>query len=350
MSGSSPSLISLPIQPELAAIDVLPFISDSVICTDDTGRILVFNGAAERCFGYSVAEVLGQNVSKLLPQRHRAQHMNDMRAFGMELGVASRVMGDLREVRGLRKSGEEFSAEASVSRHSLGGRTILTVVLRDITERRELEEQREAIAHELVHRVKNVLSVVSALVSLTAKSALNVAEFRDSLQERLGGLAATQTYLTHGKEKRLDLNALLGAELTHFRTAGSDNLRIKGCNVALRSTTVQPLALVIHELGTNSAKYGAFSDASGCVTITTELNGTGVARQLIMEWQETGGPTVKAPDRQGFGTLLIKQMIERVFRGTVAFDYRPEGLICRMVMPAQGLEEMEPGMPVAFPV
>lgn len=349
MPGTSPSLILLPIQPELAAIDILPFIADSVISTDDTGRILVFNRAAERCFGYTLVEVLGEHVNKLLPRQHRAQHVNDMRAFGMEQGVAVRNMGDQREVRGLRKNGEEFPAEASVSRHSLEGRTILTVVLRDIAERKELEVQREVVARELDHRVKNVLSVVSALVSLTAKNALNVAEFKDSLQKRLGGLAATQAFLAHGNGKRIDLHALLGAELTHYRASGSDNLLIRGTTVALRSIAVQPLALIIHELGTNSAKYGAFSASTGCATITTELTGPGVARQLIIEWRETGGPLVKAPDRLGFGTLLIKQMIERNFHGTVTFDYEKEGLISRMVIPANRLQAAEPAEAGAAP-
>ena len=347
MPGFPAPLISLPNELELTSIDILPFIADSVICTDGNGRILLFNPAAEGTFGYSVAEILGENVNKLLPQRHRVHHADQMRAFSLEQGIANRFMGDRREVRGLRKSGKEFPAEATVSRHSLNNKIILTVVLRDITERKELENQREAIAHELDHRIKNVISVVSALVSLTAKSALSVTEFRDSLQQRLGSLAATQTLLAQGEGKKLDLKALLGAELEHYHTAGRDNLRIEGPAFALRSSAVQSLALVIHELATNSAKYGAISEPGGCVTITTEFTGASITRQLVIEWRETGGPSVKAPDRRGFGTHLIQQMIERVFHGSVAFDYQPEGLICRMVMPAGGLEEIEAGNAIA---
>ena len=339
MPGSSPSIISSPNQRELTAIDVLPFIAESVICTDDNGCILLYNRAAERSFGYYASEVLGKHIGMLLPERHRAQHADQMRAFGLEHGILNRPMGEQREVRGLRKSGEEFAAEATVSRHALNGGTILTVVLRDITQRQELEERREAIAHELDHRIKNVISVVSALVSLTARNALNVAEFKDSLQARLQSLAATQTYLARGKGRNVDLNTLIGDELAHYRTSDGCNIRVKGSSVLLLSSAVQPLALVIHELATNSAKYGAISKPGGYVTIATEISSADSERQLTIEWRETGGPLLKAPDRLGFGTLLIQQLIEKVFRGAVAFEYRSEGLICRMVMPAVGLVE-----------
>ena len=342
MFASSPPVNSSPSLAELSPMDVLPFIADSVICTDEDGRILLFNRSAERSFGYSASEVLGKSVGILMPQQYRTEHADQVQAFGVEDGNASRIMGHQREVWGRRKNGEEFVGEATVARHSVNGRIVLTAVHRDITERKELEDQREAIAHELDHRIKNVISVVSALVSITAKSASSVSEFRDSLQARLSGLAATQTFLARGRREKVDLNALLYAELSHYRTPGGENVKFIGPTVALRSSAVQPLALAIHELATNSAKYGAFSEPSGCVTITTTLGGAPDARQLALEWRETAGPQVQSPDWHGFGTLLVQQMIERVFHGTVLYDYRPDGLICRMVVPIAGLEETQP--------
>lgn len=325
-------------QPAVAAIDVLQFITDSVICTDASGHILLFNRAAEKSFGYSAAEMLGESVSILLPERHRASHTNHVESFGSRAGTSNRLMGEQREVWSRRKNGEEFAAEATISRHSLDGRTILTVVHRDVTERKELEKQREAVAHELEHRIKNVISVVSALVTLSAKSALSVEGLRDSLQERLRGLAATQSFLARGKGESVGLSELLGAELAPYRSSGGANVCIAGLPVALRSSAVQPLALVIHELVTNCAKYGAFSQPNGRVTVTADFNIANGTRQLAIEWREAGGPLVRTPDRQGFGTLLIEQMVKRVFRGEVIFDYQPEGLICRMTMPAAKLE------------
>ena len=341
-SGELPSFIESSAftadQPAVAAIDVLQFITDSVICTDASGHILLFNRAAEKSFGYSAAEMLGKSIDILLPQRHRAQHANHVETFGLRAGTSNRLMGEQREVWGRRKSGEEFAAEATISRHSLDGRTILTVVHRDITERKALEEQREMIAHELDHRIKNVISVVSALVTLSAKSASSVEQLRDSLQQRLSGLAATQSFLARSRGASVEFAELLGAELAPYRSSDGTNVCISGLPVALRSSAVQPLALVIHELATNCAKYGAFSQPSGRVTITADYDTLNDSRQLVIEWREAGGPLARTPDRQGFGSHLIEQMIKRAFRGEVTFDYRPEGLICRMVMPAAALE------------
>lgn len=331
----------LPVRPPLVGIDILSYIADSVICTDQSGRILLFNRSAERSFGYSAAEVLGEHVNILLPQRYRAQHAVDVKTFASGDGAENRLMGDQREVWGRRKNGEEFAGEATVSRHSIDGRTILTVVHRDITERKELEEQREAIAQELDHRIRNVLSVVSSLISLTAKGALTVGEFKDSLQERLSGLAATQTFLGRTLGKNISLSALLLAELAHYRSSGGANVNINGAPVALRSHAVQPLALAFHELATNSAKYGAFSDPRGCVTITTDCMSDGNKDLIAIEWRETGGPPVQPPDRLGFGTTLIEHMIKRVFQGDVVLDYRPEGLVCRMTLPRAKVEQIQ---------
>lgn len=185
----------------LVSGDVLALIADSVICADEGGRVLLFNRAAEQAFGYSASEVIGQHVEMLLPQRHRAEHANQVRSFALGDGTTNRLMGHRREVCGQRKNGEEFPAEATVSRQSVKGSTVLTVVVRDITERKGLEEQRETIARELDHRIRNVLSVVNSLVSLTARSAANIEEFKESLLERLGALARTQSAFGSGHSR-----------------------------------------------------------------------------------------------------------------------------------------------------
>jgi len=124
--------------------DVLALIADSVICADESGRILFFNKAAEHAFGYRDSEVIGQHVEMLLPQRHRTAHAIEVRSFASGEGTASRLMGHRREVCGRQKNGKEFPAEAAVSRESVNGSTVLTVIVRDITERKALEKEREA--------------------------------------------------------------------------------------------------------------------------------------------------------------------------------------------------------------
>ena len=340
MLKSAPPFAPLPLQPALIGFDVVGLVADSVICTDEYGRILLFNRAAEHSFGYSAAEAIGEPVEVLLPQRHRAQHAHQVRSFALGAGTSSRLMGQQRVVWGRRKNGEEFAGEATISRESAYGRTILTVVHRDITERNELEEQREVISRELDHRIANLLAVVSSLVSLSARSATSVDELEHSLRGRLKALAETQSFLRRGARGSISLSDLLLAELSHYRSSVAENIIIKDGLLALRSTAVQPLALAFHELATNSAKYGALSCSPGRVTITPEWMSDEDEHLLAIEWRETGGPPVESPGSEGFGTKLIEQVIKRVFRGDVVFDYRREGLVCRMILPRAKVEEI----------
>jgi PAS domain S-box-containing protein len=318
-------------------IDVLALVADSVICTDEDGRILVFNLAAEQSFGYGAGEVIGQRVEMLLPEVDRAGHVDQVRGFALGAGAVNRLMGHRREVRSRRKNGHVFPAEAMVSRRAIDGRTILTVVLRDITDRKALEELLEAAARELDHRMRNLLSVVDSLISISAASAVSVEEFKVSLTGRLKALAATQSALRFG-EQRTSLSELFLAELTQYQTPEGANISIEGPPVSVGPKAAQLLALAVHELATNSAKYGALSQAGGCVALTSAFEGEGDAGLLVIQWREAGGPPVKPPERQGFGTRLIKQVVARALRADVAMDYRPEGLICRMTVPRGTLD------------
>ncbi len=319
-------------------VDVLALVADSVICTNEQGRILVFNQAAEHSFGYKAREVLGRRVEMLLPEPDRADHVHQVRSFASGEGAANRLMGYRREVRGRRKSGHVFPAEAMVSRQTIDGRVILTVVLRDITERKALEELREAATRELHHRLGNVLSIVNSIVAISAASAATVEEFKESLTGRLKALAATQGALRFGERQCTSLGELFLAELTQYQTPDGTKVVIEGPPVPLGPKAAQILALAVHELATNAAKYGALSIAGGYVAVTSAFEGEGDEGLLVIQWLEAGGPPVKPPARQGFGTRLIKKVVAKALRADVAMDYRPEGLVCRMTVPISALE------------
>lgn len=326
----------LALQPALN-LDVLALVADSVICTDEDGRILVFNHAAEEAFGYKASDVIGQPVEMLLPHSDRADHVRQVHNFASGDDSTKRLMGHRREVRGQRKDGDEFPVEAMVSRQTVDGKTILTVVLRDITERKALEELREAAGRELDHRLSNLLAVVTSLVSLSAASARNVEEFKESLIGRLNALARTQSALL-SKQQRASLSELFLAELAQYQTRDGANVDLKVPPVEVGARAAQILALAVHELATNSAKYGALGSAGGRVAVTSALKGEGNQAQLVIEWREAGGPRVKQPEREGFGTRLIKQVVAKSLRADVTMDYRPEGLIFQLTMPEAVLE------------
>lgn len=336
MQDLTPSASPRP-QPVLN-VDILALVADSVICTDEEGRILVFNEAAERAFGYRADEVIGQPVEMLMPPGDRPEHARQVRSFAVGRGAANRLMGFRREVRGRRKNGEVFVSEAMVSRQTIAGRRILTSVHRDITERKAMEEVREAAARELDHRMKNVLSIVNSLVSISAVSAASVEDFQQSLTGRLKALAATQSALRFGERQSASLDELLLVELAQYQTPDGTNVVIEGPPVPVGAKAAQLLALAIHELATNAAKYGALSDVGGRVTVTSTLEGEDDDGRLVIQWRETGGPPVKAPKRQGFGTRLIKKVVARALRADVEMEYRPDGLICRMAVPRGALD------------
>lgn len=333
-----PALLTPPELLPALNVDVLALVADSVICTDSEGRILVFNRAAEQSFGYSAREVIGRQVGMLLPESDRAEHFHQVRGFAAGGGATNRLMGDRREVRGRHKNGHVFPAEAMVSRQTIDGRIILTVVHRDITERKELEALREAASRELHHRMRNLLAVVNSLVSISAASAVSVEEFKDSLIGRLKSLAATQSALRFGEQQSTSLSELILAELSQYQTPDGANVMIEGPPVSVGPKAAQILALAVHELATNSAKYGSLGHAGGRVLVTSAFEGEEDKGLLVIQWREAGGPLVNPPGRQGFGTRLIKKVVARALRADVAMDYRPEGLICRMKVPRAMLE------------
>jgi PAS domain S-box-containing protein len=305
-----------------SASELVSLIGDVVISTFADGRIILFNKSAEDLFGYLYAEVVGHPVEMLLPVRFRQTHRRDVLAFAGISTPERRTMGDRREVFGQHKNGQEFLIEASLSRQFVRGNTILTAVIRDVSERKRLEEVRRLLASESAHRFKNILTVVSSIVSLTARGAASVENFAQSLQVRLEALARTQDVLLHDGGDRADLHKLIQSELSPYQGRTAGRISIDGPPVTLASQTAINLALVIHELATNAAKYGALSTFDGKISVLWSLDGVEARRRLLLSWAERDGPAVIAPTRRGFGTELIERSLGRETRLT----FEPGGL------------------------
>ena len=314
------------------ANDVLTLVGDGVISTDAGGQILLFNRAAEEMFGIAAADVLGRPVGMLVPRRFQAGHGEEVRRFAESASTGSRQMGERRVVFGRRANGEEFPLEATLSRSLVDGIAILTVVVRDVTERKNAEEQAGLIASELNHRMKNLLALVNAIVSMSGGREDTVAEYKQSLLLRLGSLAEAHRLLVDSQWAGTTVDALIHAELVAYGYPDCAAIMTTGPQIMLDPGAGIALGLVIHELGTNAAKYGALSTAGGRIELAWRLAAIGTRERMILEWSEHDGPPVAPPAHRGFGSILIERML-RLRGAKVKMDFRPSGLHCRIDMP-----------------
>ena len=200
----------------------------------------------------------------------------------------------------------------------------------DITERKRAEEQQRVLVAELDHRVKNVLATVSAVAGQTLETSKSMPHFVAALDGRIRSMAIAHELLSTRQWQGMPLAELVRREFAAY--ASSNNTKIDGPEVMLSAEAGQAMAMVIHELVTNAAKYGALSTQSGRVSVRwyQKLNGSA---QLILIWQETGGPRVEARKKSGYGTGVVRDLIPYEFGGTVDLSFGPEGVQCRLEIP-----------------
>ena len=318
------------IQP--SAEDLLSLIGDGIVSVNEQGRIILFNRAAEEMFSFAAAEVMDEPIEMLLPDRFHQTHRREVHDYAATASTP-RTMGHKREVVGRRSDGSEFPVEATLCRRVIDGTLILTVAIRDVTERRLLEDQRRVLNAELQHRMKNLMAVISSIVSLTARASSSVIAFQDAIQERLLSVERSNSLLLLENANEADLYDLLNAELAAYSDSGGSNVVLGGPPVSVPARLVIALSLIVHELATNSAKYGALGCEGRQVTIAWTLQEDAGEQRLFLHWRETGGTGVTSPAKQGFGTELIEHSLCKAIRGKVQVEYRADGLDWRLELP-----------------
>ena len=202
----------------------------------------------------------------------------------------------------------------------------------DITERKRVEEQQRILVAELDHRVKNVLATVSAIVTQTQDPRNSLGDFVTALGNRIKSLARTHELLSRSHWRGVSLAEVARRELAPY---AADNVAIGGPRVTLRAEAAQVMAMVLHELATNAAKYGAFSDRNGRVSLRWRWLRNGSKGRLAIEWQEIGGPQVLPPTQPGYGAGVIREIIPFELGGTVELAFLQQGVRCRMELPAE---------------
>lgn len=290
------------------------------------GRVIYVNDAARRMVGLDGADLTALTLADfLLPDQAATVATEVLPAvdrdghWSGELTFRHVRTGELIPV--LHAMFPVTDAEGRIAGYGM--------VTRDFRARKQAEEELRLLNGELAHRLKNVLAVVQSVTRHTLRNASDVRTASETLSARLVALGAATDVLTNASWRSADLRELIDCVLGPHGGIGQ-RLRLDGPDITLQPQVVIALALALHELATNAAKYGALSNDAGVVDVTWRVRGEGAEARFHLDWRESGGPPVASPTRRGFGTTLIERSLRSSFGGTAGIDYRPDGLVFAM--------------------
>jgi PAS domain S-box-containing protein len=207
-------------------------------------------------------------------------------------------------------------------------------IFHDITEQKQAEEQQRFFLDELNHRVKNTLTTVQSIASQTLRTTESPAQFKEAFEGRLLALSKTHNLLTRKSWREAELRDVAEQELAPYRKPGDKRVVLEGPDVRLPARYAINLGLVLHELVTNAAKYGALSTNAGHLDVTwSVVESEERPHQLRIHWTETGGPPVAPPKRQGFGSRLIRRSIEGELGGYMVLNFAESGVAYDISVP-----------------
>ncbi|MEF2553288.1 HWE histidine kinase domain-containing protein [Aurantimonas sp. A2-1-M11] len=296
----------------------------AILTLDLGGNVTSWNVGAEQILGWSETEMLGKTADIFFTPEDRADGILEK-----ELDGARRDGRGIDERWHLRKDQSRFWASGEMmplnddADHHVG----YVKILRDRTERRTAELQREELMQEQAHRMKNMLAMVQAITAQTFRTARSLEEGSEAISGRLSALGRAQDVLTHSRTDSTDIRHLVEDALRPHRS-GEERISANGPAVELSPEQGVGLSLAIHELATNAAKYGALSVAGGCVTIDWTVSHD---RSFQFRWRESGGPDVEPPLRTGFGTRLIERIVAPYFEGVGKLTFDPAGVRFEMI-------------------
>ena len=273
-------------------------------------------------------------------QWHSRVHRDDMRRLRDEhiCAFKERRSELVSEFRVVRPGGEIkwIEARSLIAYDNAGRAERLTGIYIDVTERRKAEDHKSLLVAELDHRVKNVLACVAAIAQCSRECSGSAEEFLEMLNRRINSLANTHSLLSRSRWQGVSLGELVRSELAFCTKDVSAH--IEGPELVLAAEATQPVAMVLHELATNAAKYGALSNGHGRVSARWWLSSRGLAGgTLVIEWKESGGPPVVAPTASGYGTSVIRDLIPYELGGTVQYEFAGDGIRCKLEFPARWL-------------
>jgi PAS domain S-box-containing protein len=297
---------------------------DAIVGSDLDGVITSWNAGGERIFGYMATEVIGKSMTILVPSDYQKE----------DEAIVERIRRGQRvepfETVRLRKHGSLIDVSMSISPvKNVHGKIIgASKIARDITDRKRSEARIVNLAHEAEHRTKNILATVQAAVRLS--HAKSPDDLKTMIEGRINALAKVHALFVESHWAGAELHSLVTQELLPYRDGREERVRINGAAIMLEPNTAQAIAISLHELATNAAKYGSLWAAAGDVEIAWFRIAGG---QLSLRWTESGGPAISPPTHRGCGTRIIENIIAGQLGGKVHFDWRAPGLTCEIALP-----------------
>jgi PAS domain S-box-containing protein len=270
-----------------------------------------------------------RDFAPTLDSIRRAVHPDDLAAMSGAFAELSEAKNTCRtELRVIRPNGEIRScAIAAVAGYDEAARMVrVSGVITDITDRKDAEMRQMLLAREVDHRARNALAIVQAIIRLAKADTID--GYVHAVEGRIRALAQTHELLSQSRWQGADVLRLVNEEVAPYRT-GANTVVIEGPSVLVAPESAQSIALILHELATNAAKYGALSARNGRL----DINWASENGRMTLDWTESGGPRVQPPSSTGFGMKIIHAHLNSAEKGRAEFDWRAEGLHCRIVIP-----------------
>ena len=308
---------------------------DAIVSKTVNGIITSWNRSAERLFGFSAAEAVGRHISIIIPDDRL--HEEDTIINHIRNGRRIEHFETIRQ----HKDGTLLDISLTISpvRDKNGEIVGASKIARDISERKRMVERQRLMLREMHHRIKNLFAIVSALISVSERSAeAPGSSFANDLRARVAALAAAQNFVLKESEGGSDGHAstslfgLIDAILSAHQDKNGARIVVSGEDVSVNNAVLTSLALLLHEFATNAIKYGSLSVNGGRVEIEVSRN-----NGLALTWTEVDGPPARVPEgAAGFGSELERMTIASL-RGSIHRDWRPDGVRILVEIPDQHL-------------
>ena len=306
---------------------------DAIVSKDLNTIIKSWNHGAERLFGYTADEAIGQSVTMLIPDNHQDEEPRILQRI--RLGERVEPFETTRQ----RKDGSLVPVSLTISpvRNATGQIVGASKIARDITSAKESEHRIRMLMREVNHRVKNQYSVILSMIRETNKRSETPKQFESQVRERIMALSRSHDLLVSADWVGATISEVLAAQAQPFPRG--DAIDMSGPPLVLSPNAVQYLGIAFHELATNSAKYGVLSGDEGRISVTWSITGSGPSRLFHLTWVESDGPEVQNIGQGGgFGTVVLKRVAPAAVGGQGNLEYGPQGVTWSLEAPLATVE------------